>query len=149
MRRGSALRKFPVLGDRIRENIRSFRGDGTALAAGVAGFYGALGAQSVQHALDRIWAVPRHARLDHVRARFLVALLPAGLAAITALSAAASSTEAFGVHVGAGSRLDTIRAVVLLSAALLLLTVRLLTRTEAGTRPLWVHGDRGPAPGKP
>jgi len=67
----SALRKFPVIGDQLGHNIHSFRGNGAALAAGIAGsVYGSLGvAQAAQYALNKIWAVPRHARPDPLRSR--------------------------------------------------------------------------------
>jgi len=139
----SALRKFPVLGQQLRENIHSFQGNGVALAVGITGsLYGGLGvAQAAQHALNKIWAVPRHARPNPLRSRLkglvFIGLLAAGLVATTALAAAASSTRAFGLHVGAGSRVGAVLAVILLNAILLVLTVRILTRTEIHTRCLW------------
>lgn len=104
----SALRNFPVLGDQLRENVQSFQANGLALAIGVIGsIYGALGvAQAAQHALNKIWAVPRYARPNPALARLkglvFMAVLATGLIATTALSAAASATQVFGVHVGAG-----------------------------------------------
>ncbi|MEU0112340.1 YihY/virulence factor BrkB family protein [Streptomyces bobili] len=145
----SALRNFPVLGDQLRQNIHSFQANGFALAAGVIGsIYGALGvAQAAQHALNKIWAVPRHARPNPVLARLkgllFMAVLAVGLVATTALSTAATATRVFGVHVGAGSRLGVIIFVILLNAAMLLLCLRILTHTELPLRRLWVTAIGG------
>ncbi|ELS50886.1 YihY/virulence factor BrkB family protein [Streptomyces viridochromogenes] len=139
----SALRNFPVLGDQLRENVQSFQANGLALAIGVIGsIYGALGvAQAAQHALNKIWAVPRYARPNPALARLkglvFMAVLATGLIATTALSAAASATQVFGVHVGAGPRIGVIIAVTLLNTTSLLLCMRILTHTEIPVRRLW------------
>ncbi|MFE0385301.1 YihY/virulence factor BrkB family protein [Streptomyces bungoensis] len=144
----SALGKFPVLGDQLRENIHSLHRNGLALAAGVIGsLYGGLGvAQAVQHALNKIWAVPRHARpnplLSRLRGLVFLGLLVLGLLATTGLSAGVSSAQSLGLRVGDGPRVGAALAVVLLNAALMVLTVRLLTRADIGARHLW-----GPALG--
>ncbi|MGV9629091.1 YihY/virulence factor BrkB family protein [Streptomyces sp. NPDC003487] len=144
----SAVRKFPVLGDQLKENIHSLHGNSVAVAAGVAGsLYGGLGvAQAVQHALNKIWAVPRHARpnplLARVRGLMFIGLLAAGLILTSALLTTASSEEVFGLRLGSGLRLAAALAVIALNAALLVLTVRILTRAQVRTRPLW-----GPALG--
>ncbi|MCV2458177.1 YihY/virulence factor BrkB family protein [Streptomyces sp. ICN988] len=138
----SALRNFPVLGRQLEENIHSFHSNGFALAVGVVGsLYGGLGvAQAIQHALNRVWAVPRHARpnplLSRVRGFFFIGLLAVGLIATTGLSVLASSADAFGLLAGRGPRSGTILAVIMLNAVLLVLTVRILTRRKVGTRCL-------------
>ncbi|MFJ8546999.1 YihY/virulence factor BrkB family protein [Streptomyces sp. NPDC093586] len=144
----SALRKFPVLGDQLKQNIHSFRSNGVALAAGVIGsLYGGLGvAQAVQTALNKVWAVPRYTRpnplLSRVRGLMFIGLLAMGLLATTGVSAAASFTRIFGFDVGGGLRTGAVLAVVLLNAALLVMTVRILTPARIGARHLW-----GPAVG--
>ncbi|MEU3347177.1 YihY/virulence factor BrkB family protein [Streptomyces sp. NPDC006700] len=144
----SALRNFPVLGDQLKHNIHSFRGSGVALAVGVLGsLYGGLGVtQAVQHALNKMWAVPRHARPDPVRSRvrglLFIALLAVGLLSTTGVSVVASSARAFGLRFEGGVRVGAVLGVVLLNAALLVLTVRVLTRARIDVRYLW-----GPAVG--
>ncbi|MFG2683597.1 YihY/virulence factor BrkB family protein [Streptomyces sp. NPDC048392] len=139
----SALRNFPVLGDQLKQNVHSFQSNGVALAAGVVGsLYGGLGvAQAAQHALNKIWAVPRYARPNPVRARLrglaFIALLAVGLIATTALSAAAWGAGAFGVRFDAGSRSAAVFAVVVLNAALLVSSVRILTQAGISLRILW------------
>ncbi|MER7964658.1 YihY/virulence factor BrkB family protein [Streptomyces ardesiacus] len=140
----SALRNFPVLGHQLQQNIHSFHSNGIALVVGVVGsLYGGLGvAQAIQHALNKVWAVPRHARPNplhsRVRGFFFIGLLAVGLLATTGLSVLASSTDAFGLWTGLGPRSGAIAAVVLLNAALLILVVRILTRKRVGTRCLLV-----------
>ncbi|MFV0131935.1 YihY/virulence factor BrkB family protein [Streptomyces sp. HMX87] len=139
----SALHKFPVLGDQLRENIHTFETNGVALAAGVLGsVYGGLGvAQAAQHALNKIWAVPRHARPNPLRARVrglgFIAVLAAGLVATTTLSTAASSAAFFGLRLGVASRVASALAVVLLNSVLLVLAVRILNQAEIDVRGLW------------
>lgn len=140
----SALGEFPVLGDQIGENIHSFHGNGLALAVGVAGsLYGALGvAQGAQHALNKIWAVPRHARPDPFRSRLKGALflsvLALGLCLTTLLSTAVSAVNVFGTHPATGIRVSAGIAAVVLNAALLQLSYRVLTHCRLPLRHM--HG---------
>ncbi|MBN0042840.1 YihY/virulence factor BrkB family protein [Streptomyces actuosus] len=140
----SALRKFPVLGDQLRENIHSLRGNGVALTVGVLGsLYGGLGvAQAVQHALNKIWGVPRHARPNplhsRVRGLMFIGLLAVGLFVTSGVLATASFDEVFGLRVGSILRLVAVLAVIVVNAALLVLTVRILTRAQVTLRYVWV-----------
>ncbi|AYN42598.1 YihY/virulence factor BrkB family protein [Streptomyces dangxiongensis] len=144
----SALGEIPVIGDQLGHNIHSFHGNGAALAVGVIGsLYGALGvAQAVQHALNKIFAVPRHARPDPLRSRarglsFLV-LLAVGLVLTTALSTAESAADIFGTRLAVGVRVAIGVAGVVVNAALLLLSYRLMTRRRLPLRVMY-----GPALG--
>ncbi|GAA2484297.1 YihY/virulence factor BrkB family protein [Streptomyces longisporus] len=136
----SALSEFPVIGDQIGNNIHSFHGSGIALAVGIAGsLYGALGiAQAAQHALNKIFAVPRHARPDPLRSRLeglkFLALLPFGLAVTVALSTAESAASVFGARLAVGVRLAAALAAIVVNAALLLFSYRLLTRRRLPLR---------------
>ncbi|MEW2516598.1 YihY/virulence factor BrkB family protein [Actinacidiphila alni] len=100
----SALHQFPVIGDQIGENIRSFHGNSLAVVTGVlGGLYGALGvAQAAQNALLKVWAVPRHRRpnplMSRLRSLLVLGVFGAGLAVTTGLTALAGDTRAFGAH---------------------------------------------------
>lgn len=139
----SALAKFPVLGDQLKQNIHSLRGNSVAVAAGVVGsLYGGLGvAQAVQNTLNKIWAIPRHARpnplLSRLHGLLFIALLAVGLAVTSGLLTTASSEQVFGLRLGSWLRLAAALAVIVLNAVLLLLTVRILSRAPVGTRQLW------------
>lgn len=138
----SALGEFPVIGDQLGHNIHSFHSNGAALAAGIAGsIYGSLGvAQAAQYALNKIWAVPRHARPDpfHSRLKGLVFLLmlAVGLCAATLLSVAASQTYLFGASLKGGIWFAATAGSVCLNASLLLLSYRLLTHRALPLRRL-------------
>ncbi|MEV6806764.1 YhjD/YihY/BrkB family envelope integrity protein [Streptomyces sp. NPDC051132] len=138
----SALSEFPVIGDQIGENIHSFHSNGAALAIGIAGsLYGSLGvAQAAQYALNKIWAVPRHARPDPLQSRlkglFFLLLLALGLCALTLLSVAASATYVFGVRLRGGTWIAATAGSVLLNTGLLLLSYRLLTHRVLPLRRL-------------
>ncbi|MFH8342578.1 YihY/virulence factor BrkB family protein [Streptomyces sp. AM6-12] len=138
----SALSEFPVIGDQLGHNIHSFHGSGAALAAGIAGsLYGSLGvAQAAQYALNKIWAVPRHARPDPLRSRLkgllFLLLLAVGLCASTLLSVAASQTYLFGARLRGGGWLAATAGTVCLNAFLLLLSYQLLTQRRLPLRRL-------------
>ncbi|MFG3203791.1 YihY/virulence factor BrkB family protein [Streptomyces sp. NPDC048192] len=140
----SALSKFPVIGDQIARNIHSFHGSGAALAVGIAGsLYGSLGvAQAAQYALNKIWAVPRHARPDPLRSRLkgvlFLLILALGLGAFTLLSVAASQTFLFGARLRGGAWIAATVASVCLNTGLLLLSYRLLTQRALPLRGLVV-----------
>ncbi|MDO0924691.1 YihY/virulence factor BrkB family protein [Streptomyces sp. TG1A-8] len=144
----SALSEFPVIGDQLGHSVHSFHGSGAAVAVGVTGsLYGALGvAQAAQHALNKIFAVPRHARPDPLRSRLrgvcFLLLLAVGLCLTTALSAAESAAGVFGAHLELGVRIAVVVAGVLCNAALLLLSYRLMARRRLTLRVLY-----GPALG--
>ncbi|MFH9672420.1 YihY/virulence factor BrkB family protein [Streptomyces sp. NPDC017405] len=138
----SALSEFPVIGDQIGENIHSFHSNGAALAIGIAGsLYGSLGvAQAAQYALNKIWAVPRHARPDPLQSRLkgllFLLLLALGLCALTLLSVTASATYVFGVRLRGGTWIAATAGSVLLNTGLLLLSYRLLTHRGLPLRRL-------------
>ncbi|WP_225840326.1 YihY/virulence factor BrkB family protein [Streptomyces sp. NK08204] len=140
----SALSEFPVIGDQIVRNIHSFHGSGAALAVGIAGsLYGSLGvAQAAQYALNKIWAVPRHARPDPFRSRLkgllFLLILALGLCAFTLLSVAASQTYLFGARLRGGAWIAATVASVCLNASLLVMSYRLLTHRALPLRGLVV-----------
>lgn len=139
----SALREFPVIGDQIGGSVHSLQGSGVALGLGVAGtLYGALGvAQAAQLALNKIWAVPRHARSDPFRSRlkgllFLV-ILAAGLCVSTLLSTAVSTASVLGASPVPWVRAAAVVAAVALNACLLLLSHRVLTHRALHLRQVY------------
>jgi membrane protein len=94
---GSALAQFPVLGDRIRENVGTLRGTGLALVVGIGGalWAGLGGIKAAQNAMDHVWDVPVKRQPS-----FLVALLRAFLMLLTLGLFLALSTFLGGVAAG-------------------------------------------------
>jgi membrane protein len=96
---GSALAQFPVLGDRIRQNIGTLQGSGLALAVGIGGalWAGLGGIKAAQNAMDQIWDVPVKRQPNFVVAllRAVIMLLTLGLflALSTFLGGIAAGTE--------------------------------------------------------
>ncbi len=88
----SALANFPIIGDQIRANVTTVGGTGIALAVGVLfTLYGGLGIANVtQHALNRIWGVPVHARPGFLprltRSLALIAIIGLAILVTTVLS---------------------------------------------------------------
>ncbi|MFD8612440.1 YihY/virulence factor BrkB family protein [Streptomyces sp. NPDC059631] len=145
----SALSEFPVIGDQLVHNIHSFRGNAVAVAVGVAGsLYGVLNvAQAAQHALNKIFAVPRYARPDPFRSRLkglkFLSLLALGLCVTTGLSTTAEwAAGLFAARLAVGVRVAAEALAVVLNAALLIASYRLLTRRRLPLRVLY-----GPALG--
>ena len=62
--RTSALADFPVIGDQISHNVTTIRGNGIAVAVGIAGtLWGGLGvANAAQNAMNSVWEVPMKLR---------------------------------------------------------------------------------------
>jgi membrane protein len=139
----SVLSEFPVLGDQLKQNVHSFHSNGFALAVGVlASLYGALNvAQAAQYSLNKIWAVPRHARLDPFRSRWrgiqFLLVLALGLSVAVVLSSAAAEAGLFGTRFGAAPRSAATVVVIAINASLLLLTYRLLIHRFVPVRRLW------------
>jgi membrane protein len=129
----SALRDFPIIGDQIGQNIHSLDGNTTAVVIGIIGsLYGGLGVtQAGQHALDTVWAVPRAARPDTLRASLrgllMLLLLGTGVLATTALSALTTGAEAYGATVGVGLRITATLLAVMINGGLFLAAFRILT----------------------
>jgi YihY family inner membrane protein len=96
---GSALAQFPVLGDRIRQNIGELGGSFVALAVGLAGalWAGLGGIKGAQNAMDQIWDVPIKRQpnflLALVRAILMLATLGMFVALSTFLGGVAAGTE--------------------------------------------------------
>ena len=139
----SALAQFPVIGDQITANIRSFHGSTAGLVIGILGcVYGGLGiVQATQNTLNKVRGVPRDSRPSPVRARLRSLLLLAfgGVSVIitTVLSALGAAADAYGASLGAGVRaLVTAAAialnVTLFTAAFKVLTARPVTVREIG-----------------
>ena len=113
----SALSQFPVIGEQLRTNIDPLHGKVLGLVVGILGsLYGGLGvAQACQNAMNKIWAVPRNARPNPLKARgislLLLLLLGGGVLATTVLSALTTSASAYGSDLGVGVRILEHRAV--------------------------------------
>lgn len=129
----SALRDLPVIGDQIGNNIHSLHGNITAVVIGVLGsLYGGLGVtRAAHHALDTVWAVPRTARPDPLRASVrglaLLAIFGAGLLATTALSALSTGG---GAPFSVGLRVAATLLAIALNTVLFIAGFRLLTVTD-------------------
>ena len=139
----SALARFPVIGQQLAENVQSLQGSAVAVVVGLAGgLYGSLGVvQAAQSAFNKVWAVPRNARPNPVKARLrsLAMLLVIGLGVIvsTALSALSAVAERVGTaDVDVWLRVVFALAAVGLNVALLAFAFELLTAGQQGTRAL-------------
>ncbi|GAA3053454.1 YihY/virulence factor BrkB family protein [Streptomyces glomeratus] len=145
----SALSEFPVIGDQLGHNIHSFHGSGIAIGVGIAAsLYGALGiAQAAQLALNKIFAVPRHARPDPLRSRLkglkFLSLLALGLCVTTALSAGESAASVFGARLAVGVRVAAAATAVVLNACLLMLSYRILARRRLPVRLMYAPALAG------
>ena len=130
----SALSRFPVIGQQLADNVQSLRGSAVAVVVGlVGGLYGSLGVvQAAQNAFNKVWAVPRNARPNPIKARLrsLLMLLVLGLGVIVSTALSGLITVAGWIgdsEVSAGLRVAALVASVALNVALLVFAFRLLT----------------------
>lgn len=129
----SALSQFPVIGDQLRNNIHQLHGKVLALVVGILGsLYGGLGvAQASQNAMNKVWAVPRNARPNPLKARgislLLLLIVGGGVIATTVLSALTTGAGAYGTNLGAGPRVLTTVVAVAVNALLFMLAFRVMT----------------------
>jgi membrane protein len=138
----SALAQFPVIGDQIVTNIRSFHGSVLGLVIGMLGcVYGGLGiVQAVQATLNKVWGVPRNSRPDPVRARLrsllLLAVGGASVIVTSVLTALGAAANAYGASLGGSVRaLATVLAVAL-NVTLFIVAFRVLTARPVTVREI-------------
>jgi membrane protein len=138
----SALAQFPVVGDQIATNIRSFHGSVAGLVIGILGcVYGGLGiVQSVQNTLNKVWGVPRNSRLNPVRARLrsLLLLVIGGGSVLltTVLSALGAAADAYGASLGGSVRTLVTVAAIALNVTLFIVAFRILTARPVTIREI-------------
>jgi YihY family inner membrane protein len=129
----SALSQFPVIGEQLQTNIDPLQGKVLGLVVGILGsLYGGLGvAQACQNAMNKVWAVPRNARPNPLKARgislLLLLLLGSGVLTTTVLSALTTSADAYGSDLGVGARILATVLSVAVNAVLFVVAFRLMT----------------------
>jgi YihY family inner membrane protein len=134
----SALAEFPVIGPQLARPEGLGGGVTGIVVGGLVALYGALGmGQAIQHAMNTMWAVPRHSRPDPItsRGRSLLLLCTLGLLVLasTVLSAFGSGAAAYGGFSGWLTVLLTV-ASVLANAAVFVLGFRITTVRRLTTR---------------
>ncbi|RBY77224.1 ribonuclease BN [Geodermatophilus sp. TF02-6] len=131
----SALAEFPVIGPQLARPEGLGGGATGIVVGGLVALYGATGlGQALQHAMNSMWAVPRHSRPDPITARgrslLLLCTLGLLLLASTVISALGTGTAAYGgwVHV------PVTVVTVLANAAVFVLGFRITTARRLTTR---------------
>jgi membrane protein len=135
----SAVAQFPIIGDQIRNDVGSVRGNGFGLAIGILlTFYGGLGiANAAQDAMNRVWAVPIRARPGFLprilRSLMLIGTIGLGILVTTLLSGIGAGSSNFG----AWSRTGVILLAFVFNVALFAVAFRVLTVRDVAWRDLW------------
>jgi membrane protein len=138
----SALAQFPVIGDQITANIRSFHGSTAGLVIGILGcVYGGLGiVQATQATLNKVWGVPRDSRPNPIRARLrsllLLAFGGASVIVTTVLSALGTAADAYGASLGGSVRALAAAAAIALNVALFTVAFKVLTARPVTVREI-------------
>jgi YihY family inner membrane protein len=135
----SALAEFPVIGPQMARPEGLGGGVTGIVVGGLVALYGALGlGQALQHAMNNVWAVPRHSRPDPItaRGRSLLLLFTLGLLllASTVLSALGTGVAAYGGGFTGGMHVLLTVASVLANAAVFVLGFRITTARRLTTR---------------
>jgi YihY family inner membrane protein len=126
---GSALGRFPVIGEQLKNNIKGLTGSGAGVALGVGtllSLWAGLGVtQAAQNAFNSVWNVPIRERptLIQARLRGLIMLLVLGLITVAAT---------FVSGIGGGSRSlwvgpVSVAGTLVLNLALFMIAFRVLT----------------------
>jgi membrane protein len=129
----SALAQFPVVGDQIARNIRSFHGSTAGLVIGMLGcVYGGLGiVQAAQTMLNKVWGVPRNSRPNPVRGRLrsllLLAFGGASVIVTTVLSALGAAAGSYGASLDGSVRALVTAAAIALNVTLFSVAFKVLT----------------------
>jgi YihY family inner membrane protein len=124
----SALVELPIVGDQLVRSFRPLRGNGLALAVGMAGLlWGGLGVtKAAQHAMAEVWNVPGVRRPNFVRRMIRsVAVLGIGGVGLLATSALASVSTFSGQW--SPGRLVAVSASVVLNIVLMGAVFRMAT----------------------
>jgi membrane protein len=138
----SALAQFPVIGDQITANIRSFHGNIAGLVIGTLGcVYGGLGiVQATQNTLNKVWGVPRDSRPNPVRARLrsllLLAIGGGSVLLTTVLSALGAAAGSYGASLGASVRVLVTTLAVALNVTLFTVAFKVLTACPVTIRQI-------------
>ena len=135
----SALAEFPVIGPQLARPEGLGGGVTGIVVGGLVALYGALGmGQAIQHAMNTVWAVPRHSRPDPItsRGRSLLLLFTLGLLllASTLLSALGTGAAAYGGGFSGWLHVLLTVASVLANAAVFVLGFRVTTARRLTTR---------------
>jgi YihY family inner membrane protein len=134
----SAVAQFPIIGDQIRQNVKTVRGSGLGLAIGIlVTFYGGLGVcNAAQDAMNRVWEVPMRERPGFLprtlRSLELLGTIGLGILATTVLSGIGA-----GSSVAAWMRVGAIVVAFAVNVGLFLLAFRVLTVRDVAWRDLW------------
>lgn len=130
----STLAQFPIIGDQIEQNVGSIEGSGVALAVGIVGaLWAGMGAlNAAQTAMNSVWDVPMRERPKFIEARLralvMLAVLGAGVIAVTLVGSAAAFSDSLGPLTGVvGFILSSA-----LGTGLFLLAFKVLTDRELG-----------------
>ncbi|WP_433785403.1 YihY/virulence factor BrkB family protein [Actinomycetospora sp. CA-101289] len=139
----SALRNVPVIGDQLRDNVHTMGGSVAGLVVGVVvAIYGALGVtHAAQHALDKIWAVPKAERAGigaaYGKGALTVLIVGIGVLVTAALSALVTTAGAV-TGLGALSRFAVTVVATAVNIGLFLLAYHLLTARRTRLRERWI-----------
>jgi len=127
----SAISQFPVIGQHIRENLRSIEGSTLALTIGIVGaLWGGLGGiRAMQDAMNIVWDVPHKERPGFPN-RLLPALLMLLVLGGFGLMSTAISAIGTGGAIEGFARAITIPASAVLNVATFLLAFKVLTTKE-------------------
>jgi YihY family inner membrane protein len=134
----SAVTQIPIIGDQIRENVGTVRGNGAGLVIGIVfTFYGGLGVcNAAQDAMNRVWEVPFRERPGFLprtlRSLGLIGTIGLGIIVTTFLSGVGG-----GANLDAWLRIVAIVVALAVNIGLFAVAFRVLTVRDVAWRDLW------------
>jgi inner membrane protein YhjD len=135
--RNSVLGRFPVIGDSLRGHTLEGHA-GTLIIAIAISLYAGMGVTgSAGQALDRVWAVPHHARPNFIHSRLRGLLLLGSLGVIFIIATGASGVVSSGlISTGLGAS-ELAPVGIILSVALNFALFMVSFRALCSVRPPW------------
>jgi YihY family inner membrane protein len=128
----SALANFPIVGDQIRTNIGSLRGNWLALVVGLAGaLWAGMGAMdAAQHALNSVWDVRRWERPAFVVRKLRSLLMLVVIADALFVNAASATVVSAVDSVGVPGRIVAPLLSTAVNIGVFLVAFKLLTQRD-------------------
>lgn len=132
----SALTDFPVIGPQLQDNVHSLHGSALALIAGIAvALWAGTGVcLALEHAQDRIWAVPPKHRASFLWARLRAVAWIGVLGGVTIVGVLAGSLSTSTVSYGIWVRAAGVAVSLVVSCTVFLTAFRVLTSASPSWR---------------
>lgn len=138
----TALNQFPIIGNRVGEQVHALQGNTVGLVVGLVGaLWGGLGvANMAQTAVNSIWEVPMVQRPNilkqTLRSVLLLLIVGTGIVLTTLVNGVSSATEQYGLHLGLALRVLAALGALVINIALFTISFTVLPARDIRPRDI-------------